>query len=124
MRPTTRIAGAVAGVTLALGSVGALSATAAEPQPCAQQQKQVDKAEVALEKVTAVFQNQQSKVKKAKHEVKVADSARERANAKADLAQAKEKRDHVAKAKTAQQQRLAKAQERLDTCEAGQPAAG
>lgn len=124
MRPTTRIAGAVAGITFALGAVGAVSAAAAEPEPCAQQQKQVDKAEVALERVTAVFQNQQTKVKEAKHEVKVADSARERANAKSDLAQAKEKRDHVAKAKTAQQHRLAKAQERLDTCEAGQPAAG
>jgi hypothetical protein len=121
MRTTTRIAGAVAGVALALGSLGSVSASAEKPEPCAQQQKQVDRAEDALARVTLVFQRQQTKVKKAKHEVRVADTARERAHAKRDLAHAKAKRDHVKKAKTAQQQRLAKAEARLDACEAKQP---
>ena len=44
MRTTTRIAGAVAGIALALGSLGAAPAFADKPAPCAQQQKHVDKA--------------------------------------------------------------------------------
>lgn len=124
MRPTTRIAGAVAGIALTFGSLGAVSASAEKPAPCAQQQTHVTKAEHALERVTAVFQARQAKVKKAKHQVKAADTARERAHAKRALAHAKEKRDHTKKVKTAQQQRLAKAQARLDACEAKQPTAG
>jgi hypothetical protein len=123
MRTTTRIAGAVAGVALALGSLGTVPASAEKPAPCAQQQTQVDRAEAALARVNLVFQHQQAKVKKAKHEVKVADTGRERTNAKRDLAHAKAKRDHVKKAKTAQQQRLAKAEARLDACQAKQPTA-
>ena len=123
MRPTTRIAGAVAGIALTFGSLGAVSASAEKPAPCAQQEQHVTKAQDALERVTAVFQAKQAKVKKAKHQVKVADTARERAHAKRALAHAKEQRDHTKKAKTAQQQRLAKAQARLDACEAKQPTA-
>ena len=123
MRTTTRIAGAVAGIALAFGSLGAVSASAEKPAPCAQQHKQVDKAQDALERVTAVFAARQVKVKKARHEVKVADTASERAHAKRALAHAKAKRDHAQKAKKAQLQRLAKAQARLAKCEAAQPKA-
>jgi len=125
MRTNTRIAGAVAGIALTLGSLGAVAAPASadKPAPCAQEQKHVDKAQEALAKVTAVFARQQAKVKKAKHELKVADTATERANAKRDLALSKAKRDHTKKVKTAQQQRLAKAQARLDACTAALPTA-
>jgi len=123
MHTSTRIAGAVAGIALTFGSLGAVSAPASADKPaaCAQQQKHVDKAQEALTKVTAVFARQQAKVKKAKHEVKVDDTAAERADAKRDLAHLKAKRDHTKKVKTAQQQRLAKAQARLAECQADQP---
>ncbi len=123
MRISTRIAGSVAGLALALGSFSAASAASEEPAPCEQQQTHVDKAVVALAKVTAVFQRQQDKVKTAKDEVKDAATAAKRADAKEHVSKVKAKLDHTAKAKKAQQQRLAKAQERLATCLAEQPPA-
>ncbi|SDC16052.1 hypothetical protein [Nocardioides lianchengensis] len=124
MHVSTRVAGVVAGVTLTLGSLGTLTtapATAVQKAPCAQQQKQVDKATAALARVTAVFERQQDKVAKARHEVRAADTARERRAARAELREAKEDRGDARAAKKAQQQRLAKAEARLDRCEAQQP---
>ena len=128
MKTTTRVAGLVAGLTLTIGSVASVPASyAAEggtaPAPCAQQQTQLDRAEDALVRVTAVFQRQQAKVAKAKHRAEAADTAQERNRARRALAEARHDRDRAAKAKVAQQQRVARAQDRLDTCTAAQPAA-
>lgn len=120
MHARTRAAGVVAGAALTLGSIGGLApATAGEPPaPCAKQQAQVDKAEDALERVTAVFEKQKTKVQKAKHEVKTADTVTERRAAKHDLAKARDAKADAKVTQRAQQQRLAKAEERLASCEA------
>lgn len=129
MRTTTRLAGAVAG--LALGAVATVpSAVAAEPegqQPaaCAQEQKQLDRAEDAYERVSKVFAAQQARVKKAHDRVEKAKSAQEKARAERALAEARHDRDDAAKDKRAQKQRVAKAQARLDACQKEQaPVAG
>lgn len=128
MHARTRAAGLVAGATLALGTIGGLApATAGEPPaPCAKQQAQVDKAEDALVRVTAVFERQQDEVKKAKHEVEAADTATERRAARRDLAKSRDAKADAKVTQRAQQQRLAKAQQRLDACEsdAAETAAG
>lgn len=106
--------------TVAL-TVGAapLAAHAEKPdrEPCAKQEQQVQKAEDALARVTAVFAKQKERVADARQDVKHADNRSERAEAVAALHAAKVKKEKVAKAKKAQQMRLAKANERLATCE-------
>ncbi len=128
MPTTTRIAAIVASATLSLGAWGlAPQADASQSQPkepCAQQQTQVDRAQGALDRVSAVFAHQQVKVHKAKKDVRHADEANEKAAAKRELADAKSHRTEAKKDKVAQQQRLAKAQQRLDRCEAEQPTEG
>ena len=106
-----------------MGSLGlAAPAVAAAPdkEPCAKEQKQANRAQEALERVTAVFAKQKEKVKDAKAEVKQSDNANERAEARRDLKQAKAKKDKVKDNKRAQQQRVAKTQERLENCQAEQ----
>lgn len=124
MSVSIRFSGLAATAAIALsGLVVAPSATAdeaPETAPCAAQQAKVDKAEDALERVTAVFARQQVKVKKAKKTVEQAEAGREKALARRALSKAKENRDETKTTKRAQQQRLAKAQERLATCEAEQ----
>ena len=108
--------------TAALSIVGApfaAQATTPDQEPCAKETTQVAKAQEALDRVTAVFAKQQERVADAREDVKHADSRSDRAEAIAALHAAKEKKTHVAEAKKAQQMRLAKAQERLATCEAG-----
>ena len=128
MHTTTRFAGIVAGLTMSIGALSvpslASAAAAAPPEPCAQQQTQLDRANAALERVTAVFERQQAKVQKAKREVEAADTARERSEAKRELAQARDGRDEAKENKRAQLKRVEKAQARLDACEASQPAEG
>ncbi len=132
MRLSTRTAGTVAALALSV-SVLATPALAAQPdasskpEPCAQQQKQADKAEAALERLTARLEAKQAEVAKEKKAKKNADTAAEHRSAKADLAQAKDDRTEAKKDKKAQQQRVAKANERLEKCQAEQaatPAAG
>lgn len=118
MRTSTRLAGAVVGLTLALGTTVIASPAEAKPAACAQQQKQVDRAEDALARVTAVFERQKQRVAEAKGEVRQSDTARERSEAKRALAAAKHDRNKAAHNKQAQQQRVAKAQERLADCRA------
>lgn len=123
MTRSTRIAGTVASLALMMGSLGlAAPAGAAAPdqEPCAKEQKHADRAQDALERVTAVFAKQQTKVKEAKSEAKHADNRNERAAARQDLKDAKVKKDKVKESKKAQQQRVAKTQERLETCQAEQ----
>ncbi|WP_193607373.1 hypothetical protein [Nocardioides lijunqiniae] len=127
MTKSTRIAAAVAGLTLSFGALTVPAATAADEAPadkCATQAAQLEKAEGALARVTAVHERKQDKVVKARKAVARADKANERSKAKAALAKAKEQRATSRKAKKAQVQRVAKATERLEKCEATQqPAA-
>ena len=106
-------------VTGLAGATSAAHATAPERTPCAKETAQVAKAQQALDRVTAVFAKQQERVSEARTEVRHADSRSDRAEAVAALKAATAKKEHVAKAKKAQQQRLAKATERLAACEAG-----
>lgn len=130
MRTSTRTAGALAAIALTVGSLGTITTVSAnaagsgsdQPAACAQQQKQLDKANDALARVTAVFERQQDKVKHAKHESQAATTAHERNEARKELAAAKKDRDTAKKAKKAQQERVEKAQARLDECQADQPA--
>lgn len=112
--------------TVALLSTVALTVGAAplvahadkpDREPCAKQETQVQKAEDALARVTAVFAKQQEHVTDARQDVKHADNRSERAEAVAALHAAKVKKEKVAKTKKAQQMRLAKANERLTACE-------
>ena len=124
MHTATRIAGIAAGITLTLGTLstgGAAYAVDHKPAACAQQQAQVDKAEGALARVTAVFENKQTKVKKAKQRAAAADTAQERTAARKALQRAKNVRDEAKGDKKAQQQRLTRAQARLADCQAAQP---
>lgn len=110
----------VSTVALTVAGAPALAhADAPDKEPCAKQQAQVDKAEDALARVTAVFAKQQAKTKQAKSAVAHADNRSEKAAAKAELRQARMATEHAAKAKKAQQMRLTKATERLETCQAG-----
>lgn len=105
-------------VALTMGAAP-LAAHADKPdrEPCAKQQAQVQKAEDALARVTAVFAKQKEHVSDARQDVKHADSRSERAEAVAALHAAKAKKEKVATTKKAQQMRLAKANERLTACE-------
>jgi hypothetical protein len=125
---TTRLAATVAGLVLSIGSIAVApgshaAPSEAAPAACAQEQKQLDRAEDALARVTTVFEHQQAKVKKAKQRVDAAHTAAERARARRALAEARKDRDEAARTKKAQQQRVARAQTRLDTCQAAQLAA-
>lgn len=118
-RIRTTTAALVSSVALCVAGP-AVAASAGEPDkgPCAQREAQVERAEAALARVTAVFEKQQDKVRDAKKAVKRADNRSEKAEARADLRQAKAKKEKVAKTKKAQQMRLAKATERLEECTA------
>lgn len=126
MSVSIRFSGLAATAAIALSGLvvapSAIADEAPETAPCAEQQAKVDKAEDALARVTAVFARQQVKVKKAKKVVEQAEAGREKALARKALSQAKENRDETKTTKRAQQQRLAKAEERLATCEAEQAA--
>lgn len=123
MKTTARMAAGLAAAALSFGVLSAPAHATAPKDPktaCAQQAKQVAKAEDALERVTAVFERQKTKVKKAKKAVAKADNASERGQARRALARAKAKKTVTLKTKKAQVQRLVKAQKRLATCQAAQ----
>lgn len=125
MTLATRLAGALAGSALTLGVLAAAPAVAAgdpvEPtEPCATQQQKVDDAQAALDRVTAVFQRRQEKVAQAKRQKEKADTPREERAAERALERAKDRRDEARKDKKAQKQRLARAEERLEECQAAQ----
>jgi hypothetical protein len=103
-------------LTVAVAPVAA-HADRTDPAPCAKEQKQVDKAEDALARVTAVFARQKEHVADARQDVKHADNRSEKAEARAELRDAKVKKEKAAHAKKAQQMRLAKANERLAACQ-------
>lgn len=95
------------------------SAEEAPRVPCARQQAQVDRAEDALARVTAVFQRQKTKAAKAKAALERAESKVKKDRAKAALKKARERKADAAKEKKAQKQRLARATARLEACLAG-----
>ena len=124
--PHTTIAAAIGAAALSLSLWGIAPAANAEDtgtaeDPCATQVAQVEKAEDALARVTAVFAKQKTKVKKAREAVQEADSKSEKAAAKKALAKAKAAKDETKENKRAQQMRLAKALERLAKCRAEHP---
>ncbi|GAB3019570.1 hypothetical protein GCM10011376_29130 [Nocardioides flavus (ex Wang et al. 2016)] len=127
MSVSIRFGGLAASATIALAGLVVAPAVAddttepTETVPCASEQAKVDKAEDALARVTAVFERQQAKVKKARKEVAQAEAGREKAEARKALREVKAKKNDTKVTKRAQQQRLAKAQERLAECEAEQP---
>ena len=123
IRTTTAALVSAVALTVA-GAPVAAHAAAPEKDPCAKREVQVEKAEKALAHVTAVFARQKAHVKDARAALKHADNRSERAAARAELHAAKVKKERVAKAKKAQQQRLAKANERLEACQAGAGSAG
>jgi hypothetical protein len=124
MRTSTRVAAAVASATLVFGPIAVVTqaAQAAEPAACAQQQAQVDRAEDALARVTAVFTRAKAKVASARAHLENADNGSEKAQAQRALARAKADAAVAKKAKKAQVERLAKAEARLAECLAAQPA--
>jgi organic radical activating enzyme len=115
---------AVAAVTavVALGVAAPEAAHADKPggEPCAQQQAQADKAEAALARVTAVFEHQQTKVERLQAALAAATTEEEKAQIQAKLDKALAHKQHAKKAKKAQQQRVAKAEQRLADCLAAQ----
>lgn len=119
MSLTTRLAGAAASAALTLTafSVTAYADEAPPADPCAQQQAKVDKATEALARVTAVFARQQERVETAKEDVAEASAGQEKAAARKALAAARKAKTETKVTKRAQQQRLAKATERLTTCQ-------
>ncbi len=120
---TLAVAAATAVVSLGAGPI-ADAALAGKPGdgPCARQERQVTKAGEALAHVTAVFDHQKTKVQRLQEALAAATSPEEQARLQARLDKALAKKQHDQKAKKAQRQRLARAQGRLDACEAAQPA--
>lgn len=120
MRFTRPIAVAAATAALSLGVAPLAQADKPGSEPCAKQEQQVTKAEEALARVTEVFAHQKSKVERLQERLAAAttDEAKARIQAKLDRALAEEQ--DAKKDKKAQQQRVAKAQERLDDCLAAQ----
>jgi hypothetical protein len=115
---------AVAAVTavVALGVAAPEAAHADKPgsEPCATQQAQADKAEAALARVTAVFEHQQTKVERLQAQLAAATTDEEKAKIQAKLDKALAHKQHAKKAKKAQMQRVAKAEQRLEDCLAAQ----
>lgn len=127
MSVTTRLASITASAALtftAFGVVAAYADDSSTTDPCAQQQVQVDKAQSALERVTAVFARQQERVDAAREADDEADdeaaAGPEKAAAQRALKEAKQAKAETKATKRAQQQRLAKATERLTTCQTEQ----
>jgi organic radical activating enzyme len=115
---------AVAAVTavVSLGVSAPEAAHADKPggEPCAQEQAKADKAEAALARVTAVFEHQQTKVERLQAALAAATTDEEKAKIQAKLDKALAHKQHAKKAKKAQLQRVAKAEQRLADCLAAQ----
>jgi hypothetical protein len=115
---------AVTAVTavMALGVAAPEAAHADKPgsEPCAAQQTKADKAEAALARVTAVFEHQQTKVERLQAQLAAATTTEEQQKIQARLDKALAQKQHDKKAKKAQQQRVAKAEQRLADCLAAQ----
>jgi pantothenate kinase type III len=120
MRYARTLAVAATTAVLSLGTGPLAQADKPGAEPCAKQEQQVTKAEAALAHVTAVFEHQQTKVERLQAALAAATTPEEQAKIQAKLDKALAQKQHVKKDKKAQQQRLAKAEERLATCQAAQ----
>lgn len=114
------LATSVLGIALVAPGATIAVAVGAPPEPCAQQEQQVVRAQEALARVTAVFAKKQQKVEDAEDAVAEADTDTEETAARQQLRHARAEKAKVAKTKRAQQVRLTKAQERLSACQADQ----
>jgi len=125
MTAAHRLASVVASAALTFGAFGvaAYADDAPSTDTCAQQQAKVDKATEALARVTAVFARQQERVEAKQEAVAEAEDGQEKAAAKQALKAAKAATSETKVTKRAQQMRLAKATERLTTCQAENPPA-
>ena len=122
MRFARTFAVAAAATMLSLGTGPLAQADKPGDEPCAKQEQKVTKAEAALAHVTAVFEHQQTKVERLQAALAAATTDEERAKIQAKLDKALAQKQHVKKAKKAQVQRLAKAEEALADCQAAQAA--
>jgi len=111
-------AAAAATAVLTLGAAPLAHADKPGSEPCAKQEQQVAKAEQALAHVTEVFAHQKTKVERLQEKLAAATTPEEQAKVQAKLDKALAHKQHTQKAKKAQLQRLAKAEERLATCQA------
>jgi hypothetical protein len=121
MKHARTFAVAAAAAVLSLGATP-VAAFADQPdaEPCAKQEQQVAKAQEALDRVTAVFAHQKTKVERLQERLAAATTPEEQAKIQAKLDKALAQKQHTRKEKKAQQQRLAKAEDRLEACEAAQ----
>jgi septal ring factor EnvC (AmiA/AmiB activator) len=122
VRPLAALASAA---VLSLGTVSAVHAAPADKpggEPCAHQQAQVDKAQDALTRVTAVFEHQQTKVERLQDRLAAATTPEAQARLQAKLNKAMAQKQHTKKDKKAQLMRLEKAENRLEACQAAHPA--
>jgi len=113
---------AAATAVLSLGATPIAHADKPGDEPCAKQEQQVTKAEDALARVTEVFAHQKTKVERLQERLAAATTPEEQARIQAKLDKALAQKQHAKKAKKAQVQRLAKAQDRLAACQAANPA--
>jgi septal ring factor EnvC (AmiA/AmiB activator) len=114
---------AIATAVMSLGAAPVV-AHADQPggEPCAKQEQQVAKAQDALDRLTAVFDKQKTKVERLQERLEAAPTPEEKAKIQAKLDKAMAHKQHARKDKQAQRQRLSKAEERLADCEAEQSA--
>jgi pantothenate kinase type III len=120
MKFTRTVAAAAVTAVLSLGTGSVAHADQPGSTPCAKQEQQVTKAEDALARVTAVFEHQQTKVERLQAALAAATTPEEQARIQARLDRALAAKQHTVKAKKAQQQRVAKAEQRLADCQAAQ----
>lgn len=116
-------AAVVAAVSLGASPVAHADKPGTDGSPCAKEQTKVDKAEDALEHVSAVYAKQKDKLADAKAELAAAETDAEKARAQKKVDFWTEKAADTKKDKKAQQQRVAKAQQRLEDCQAENPPA-
>ena len=120
MKYTRALAVAATTAVLSLGASPIAVAEKPDGEGCAKQEQKVAKAEEALAHVTEVFAHQKTKVERLQERLAEATTPEEQAKIQAKLDKALAKKQHLKKDKKAQQQRLAKAEERLAACEAAQ----
>lgn len=112
----------LASAALTVGGVSLATAASADDatgttDPCATQQAHLDKAQAKLDALTQKFAAQSAKVKKDKKAV-AATKGSAKAQAKKALHAARVKKEKIAKAKKAQQQRVAHDTAQLQKCQA------
>jgi phage/plasmid-associated DNA primase len=109
------------GLATGVASVATAGDGGTASTPCATQQAQVDRATAKLADLQVVFTHEKRDLRKAQRALAQADTAKEKRHATVKVAHAKADVADAATTKKAQVQRLARAQARLVTCQAGVP---